>query len=215
MDPGTIGDALRIGFGAFLIAFTGAMAPGPLLTVAVTDTLRRGRLSAMLLLVGHALLEALLLVGFALGLQSLLRQPLAASGLAIVGGAFLVWMGSTLIRDALRGKLTLDVAPDERPAELNPIAKGALVSLSNPYWTMWWVTVGVKLAADALSIGWLGVAAFFIGHELADFTWYALVIHAVHSGRRFVSDRIYAWTVGVLAAFLVYMGVTFVASAFL
>ncbi|TLM78820.1 MAG: lysine transporter LysE [Actinobacteria bacterium] len=215
MDSATALAAARIGLAAFVIAFTGAMAPGPLLTVAVTDTLRRGRVSAILLLVGHALLEALLLFGFALGLQDLLREPLAATVLAVAGGGFLVWMGGSLIRDALRGRMTLEVTPEDRPTDLNPVAKGCLVSLSNPYWTLWWVTIGVKLAADALAAGWLGVTAFFIGHELADFAWYATVIQAVHTGRRFISDRVYAWAVGLLAAFIVYLGVSFIVRAFL
>jgi threonine/homoserine/homoserine lactone efflux protein len=60
-----IGPALAIGASAFVIALTGAMAPGPLLTVTIAHTVRRGGWSAMLLLVGHALLEAVLLVGLA------------------------------------------------------------------------------------------------------------------------------------------------------
>lgn len=212
MDSETIIGAARIGGAAFVIALTGAMAPGPLLTVTITETVRKGRVAALMLLVGHALLEAALLIGFAFGLQEFLKRATVASVLAVAGGGFLIWMGATLLRDAVRGRLKLELKAGDEPLRFGPIVQGAVVSLSNPYWTLWWVTIGVKLASDALAIGWLAVVAFFIGHELADFAWYALVVQAVHSGRRFLSDRVYAWVLGVCAAFLVYLGASFVLS---
>jgi threonine/homoserine/homoserine lactone efflux protein len=211
----TVGPALELGAYAFVIALTGAMAPGPLLTVTITETVRRGRLSALLLLVGHALLEAALLVGFAFGLQEFLGRDAVSTALAVIGGVFLLWMGGSLLYDAINGRLTLDMDPtDEKASRFGPVTTGAAVSLSNPYWTMWWVTIGVKLASDGLALGPLGVATFFIGHELADFAWYALVIVAVHSGRRFLTDRLYRWVIGVCASFLVYLGGAFIASVF-
>lgn len=205
---------VRIGAAAFAIALTGAMAPGPFLTVTITETVRRGRASALLLLVGHALLEAALLVGFAFGLQGLLRRPAVSNGLAIVGGAFLLWMGGTLLLDAWRGRVSLQVEGEARPSRFGPVVQGAVVSLSNPYWTLWWITIGLSLASQALAIGPVAVIAFFAGHQMADLAWYALVIQAVHSGRRVLSDRVYRWVIGTCAAFLVYLGAAFLASVF-
>ena len=214
MDGSTLGASLGLGAYAFVIALTGAMAPGPLLTVTITETVGRGRLSAMMLLVGHAILEAVLLVGFAFGLQEFLGRETVTTVLAVVGGAFLLWMGGRLLFDAVAGRLSLDLHAEEQPSRFGPVATGAAVSLSNPYWTIWWVTIGVKLASDGLALGPLGVTAFFVGHELADFAWYGLVVLAVHSGRRFLTDRVYRRVIGACAAFLVYLGATFVASAF-
>ncbi len=121
--------------------------------------------------------------------------------LGVVGGAVLLWMGSGLLRGALNGSIATDLeaaedaAVQEHPA--GAIAQGAIVSLSNPYWTLWWATIGVKLAADGLAIGPIGVAAFFIGHELADITWYAFVIYAVHAGKGLLSPRLYRGIIGV------------------
>ena len=50
--------ALALGGSAFLIGLTGAMSPGPYLTVTITRTVTKGPRSAALMLVGHALLEA-------------------------------------------------------------------------------------------------------------------------------------------------------------
>ena len=206
-------DALRLGAAAFLVGLSGAMSPGSYLTVTVARTMRRGPWSAALMLVGHALLEAALLIGFAFGLAVLLRLPLVIAVLGIVGGAVLLWMGAGLLRGAIDGTIAADLEAaedaggDEHPA--GAIAQGAIVSISNPYWTLWWATIGVKLAADGLAIGPLGIVAFFIGHELADVAWYAFVIYAVHAGRGLLSPRIYRVVIGALAVFLLYLGVRF------
>ncbi|GAB4284269.1 MAG: LysE family transporter [Coriobacteriia bacterium] len=206
MSADTLTSAISLGGAAFLIGLTGAMAPGPYLTVTVTRTISEGRGPAFLMLVGHAALEGILLIGFAFGLQQLLAQPTVHAVMALVGGAFLLWMGAGLVSGAVRGTIHPRPAEQRQPSRLGPVLHGAAVSLSNPYWTLWWATIGVKLALDGLAIGPVGVAAFFIGHELADVAWYGFVISAVHSGRKLMSDTLYRVAIGGCAVFLVYLG---------
>jgi threonine/homoserine/homoserine lactone efflux protein len=203
---------VRLGAAAFVIALTGAMAPGPFLTVTITETARGGRKAALLLLAGHALLEALLLVGFAFGLQAFLTRPAVGTALALVGGAFLVWMSGDLLLGVARRTISLESARADAPgtqARFGGVFRGAAVSLSNPYWTLWWATIGVKLASDALVAGPLGIAAFFLGHEAADVAWYALIAQTVHSGRRFLSDRVYRGLLGACGLLLFALAVNF------
>lgn len=204
--------SLEIGIGAFLLALTGAMAPGPMLTVAIEHAVTRGRRPAMLLLVGHGVLEAVLLVGLAFGLNRVLTLPVVTMGLSLVGGAFLVWMGGALFADVVRRRVSLQALPadERRPSRWGPVARGAVVSLSNPYWTIWWATVGLKLASDGLAVGPAGIAAFFFGHELADIAWYGLVIHAVASGKRFMTETLFRSVLAGCAVFLVGAGGAFI-----
>ncbi len=215
MDTHSITEALRLGGAAFLIGLTGAMAPGPYLTVTITRTLRDGRLAAAMMLVGHAALEGALLVGLAFGLQTFLAHPSVTTALAFVGGAFLLWMGGDLLRGALRGTISAEANPSAAPSRLGPVLHGAAISFSNPYWTLWWATIGVKLAADGLAIGPLGVIAFFLGHQLADVAWYGFVITAASKGRHLLSDRVYRTIIGGCAVFLVYLGIRFLADGIL
>lgn len=212
MSP-QVSAALQLGMAAFVVGLSGAMSPGSYLTVTVTRTLQKGPWSAGLMLVGHALLEALLLVGFAFGLERVLRQPSVVAVLGVVGGAVLLWMGFGLMRGSIAGTIAADLeAAEDAGMSGHPaaaVAQGALVSLSNPWWTLWWATIGVKLAADGLAIGPLGVIAFFIGHQVADVSWYAFVIAAVHGGKGLLSPRVYRVVIGVLAACLLYMGARF------
>jgi threonine/homoserine/homoserine lactone efflux protein len=194
------------------------MSPGSYLTVTIARTIQKGPLSAALMLVGHALLEVALLVGFAFGLQQVLQLSTVTLVLAAAGGAVLLWMGGALLTGALRGTLSVDLESAERAGmsghPLGAVAHGAIVSLSNPYWTLWWATIGVKLAVDGLAIGPVGVLAFFIGHQLADVSWYGFVITVVHRGKGLLTPRAYGIVMGVLGVALLYMGLRFLGEAF-
>lgn len=216
MTEAQLAEAFKLGVAAFVVGLSGAMSPGSYLTVTIARTMRKGPLSASLMLVGHAILEAVLLIGFAFGLDLFLRQPNVVTGLSLLGGAVLVWMAWGLGRGAWTGSIVSDLEHTEEEAvkesPVGPVAEGAIVSLSNPWWTLWWATIGVKLAADGLAIGPIGVVAFFIGHQLADVAWYGFVIFAVSRGRGLLSPRVYRIVMGALAAFLVILGGSFLLS---
>src|SRR5690606_16807486 len=90
---------------------------------------------------------------------------------------------------------------------------GGLVSVANPYWVIWWATVGTALVVDSLETdGAAGPAAVFVGHILSDLVWLTFVAVVVASGARWLGDRGYRWLLGICAAFLLVIGVTFAIS---
>ena len=58
----------------FITALSGAMMPGPLLTATISESTRRGFLAGPRLMVGHALLEAALLLLLLWGLAPRFRK---------------------------------------------------------------------------------------------------------------------------------------------
>jgi len=50
----------------------------------------------------------------------------------------LLWMGAAMVRRAPR----LTLAADAGGGRLHPVAAGVVVSLANPYWTIWWCRWG-------------------------------------------------------------------------
>jgi len=92
-------------------------------------------------------------------------------------------------RVAAQAALDTRVSPEA--AIRGPIAAGILTSLSNPYWFIWWATIGLNFASLALRQGALGLASFYTGHILSDLAWYSLVAAAVSSGRRICPRGVY------------------------
>ena len=173
---------------SFIVALSGALMPGPLLTLTVGEAARRGFWAGPLIIVGHALLELGLVLLILAGVGVALHRPLVL-GLVGVGGAGLLWwMGLGLLNASRHGHLDIDL---KGKSGLHPIVAGVLMSAANPYWLIWWLTIGLGYVMFSMQYGWLGVALFFAGHILADFAWYTLVSAAVAQGRRFISDRIY------------------------
>jgi threonine/homoserine/homoserine lactone efflux protein len=202
---------LAIFLSSFIAALSGALMPGPLFTVTVAESPRRGTLTGPLLIVGHGILELSLVTALFLGLAPFLKQPLVFTITAFVGALMLLYMAVGMFR-ALP-KLSLATASTSGPS--HPLVlTGILMSLANPYWTVWWITIGLPLIGQSQKHGIPGLAFFYAGHILADFLWYTSVSTAVAQGRHFLSDRFYRVLTGVCAAFLVFFALFFLYSAF-
>jgi threonine/homoserine/homoserine lactone efflux protein len=201
---------------SFVVALSGALMPGPLLTYTVARTVRtphRGWLTGALVIAGHAALEGVIVCGLLFGVMGFLRTPLAVRIIGTVGGAFLVWSGVTMLISLVRGRGSApdaaDAPPRASPLErLGPVAGGVLVSMSNPYWWVWWVTVGAAslLRFDVSFARWPALVAFFLGHEAGDLAWYLAVSTLVHLGRRGIPPVAYDVLLGVCAAAVIGFG---------
>ncbi|MBU7005680.1 LysE family transporter [Phosphitispora fastidiosa] len=195
---------------SWILGFSGAMMPGPLLTVTVSETTRRGAKAGPLLMAGHALLELALVAALILGLKSFLNNQYFIITVSIVGGLFLIWMGYGMLRDARQGNISLELQSGPEKVLVGPVLTGMLVSLSNPYWTIWWATVGLGYLTSAWEYGMAGLFFFFTGHILADFTWYGVVAVAIARGKKVMSDRLYRRIIAVCGAFLIGLALTFI-----
>lgn len=195
--------------GSFTVALSGALAPGPFLTMVIARSLERGPWTGPLAVLGHMFLELALLLLLVLGLGRLLGQPVFMVPVFLAGGAILLWMAADLLRNA--GKMSAGVsgAADAGPRRLHPVLAGAVVSLSNPYWLVWWLVIGLGLVMQSLKFGPLGVAVFFAGHILADLAWYSLVSFSVAAGKKFISGNAYRIIVTVCGLVLLGFGCWF------
>ncbi|PLX81259.1 MAG: lysine transporter LysE [Desulfuromonas sp.] len=197
---------LAIAGTSFLLGFSGAMMPGPLLTLTIAETVRRGAIAGPLLIFGHALLEGVLVVALFFGLARWVENPGVFLTIALLGGGMLVWMGVGMLRQLPSLRLQLSGGEKTR---LHPVPAGALVSMANPYFTLWWATVGLGYLLVAREAGAAGVLVFYLAHIAADLVWYSFVSGTVNVGRRFISDRVYRGMVAVCAVFLVGFGCYF------
>jgi threonine/homoserine/homoserine lactone efflux protein len=191
---------------AFVVGLSGAMMPGPLLAVTISEAARRGARAGPLIVLGHMLLEAALVAVVALGFAAVLQRPRVVGVMALAGSAVLCWLGADMVRSA-RG-LSLE-AETRRAVRLHPVTAGAVVSLSNPYWTIWWATIGISYIVMGLRFGLAGIVSFFAGHILADLAWYSLVSFGIARGRRFIPDTVYRALVVACGGFLLALGAWF------
>lgn len=199
---------------AYILGFSGAMAPGPLLTVTVNESFRRGFKAGPLLVTGHVLLEVITVAAIAGGVARFAQNATFYGLVGLLGGLFIAWMGWQLLLGALKKTITLELDAVPSKARFNPLALGALTTLANPYFIVWWLTVGTGYVVMSLQYGWVGLCAFFFGHILADYTWYAVVSGTVAGGRRFFNQSVYRLIIGCCGFFLLGMAAWFVRSGY-
>jgi threonine/homoserine/homoserine lactone efflux protein len=193
---------------SFIVALSGALMPGPLLTTTIGESSRHGSAAGPLLMLGHALLELALIALLFLGLAPLLKNKTVTAIISIVGALILLWLAYGMFRSLSGLSIDKEVKPSQG-GKRRLVASGILISLSNPYWTLWWASIGLAYILQARIFGIIGVAVFFVGHILADFIWYSFISLTVGKGRKMLTPMIYRGVVAVCALFLVGFAVWF------
>ena len=194
-----LAELLTIFFSSFIIAFSGAMMPGPLLTATVSESSKRGFRAGPMLIAGHGILEMGLVALLLLGVAPYLQREGVFAVIAIAGGAILLWMAFGMFRTLPTLSLSLQAGKTDNHSL---ILSGILLSLANPYWIIWWATIGFGYILHSRQFAMWGIFFFFTGHILADLVWYSAVAAAVGKGRHLFTDVIYRRIMGTCAAFL-------------
>ncbi len=166
---------------AAVISLSGVMAPGPMTAVTIGQGNRRAE-SGLFIAMGHALVEVPLVMAIYFGMGSFLRYDPVQAGIGLVGGAFLVFMGISMIRGAARP--VNETVVDNR----SPVISGILLSAGNPYFLIWWISVGAFLVFRASDFGFMGFMVFLLTHWLLDLVWYGFLSLASNRGGRFFGN---------------------------
>ncbi len=199
---------------AFTVGLSGALMPGPL-TVAVLDhAARTGWSAGLLAALSHVALELLMVGLLAVGLSRILGNRRVAAAVALGGGLILLWMAWGMISTAPAARMPgTGALPDVAPLAGSALAAGALATLANPYWFLWWGTVGAGQLAWARRASPVGVWAFWAGHAGADLLWLGLLSLGMATGLRFMGDGGYRILLYLMGSTLGVLGLYFILSA--
>ena len=198
-------------FFAFAGGFGAVISPGPVTTAIVSQSPRNGWKVGPLISTGHSLLELAITLLIMLGLATVLAHQGIQALIGVVGGGLLLWMGVTMLIGAWRGKMRLPGISTQVKTMTGRelLVLGMLTTVTNPFWYAWWVTVAAGYLAQAQVLGSGAVAAFYLGHISADYSWNTALSTIVGSGRRWITESVYRVIIGLCGVFLVYFGVVF------
>lgn len=191
---------------SFLLALSGALMPGPVLTVTFSESARRGAVVGPLMILGHGILELGLVLALLAGLAPVLSRNEVFVAIALTGGCILLWMSYTMFRDLPKMTLDMNVSGD-KPRNL--VLAGILLSIANPYWFIWWATIGIGYILFSFQYGIAGIIAFYSGHILADLAWYSIISFGIAKGRHFFNDTRYRALIACCACFLLLLSFYF------
>jgi len=199
---------------SFLIGFSGACTPGPLLFSVIVHSGREGFRAGPLNVVGHFIVEGSLAAALVAGLAAVIREEVAKTVIGLAGGLLLLFMAVDMLRYARKASLSkVREGQAASPAleRWGPITMGAVTSASNPFLFLWWLSVGNSLLFMGLRLaGLVGAALVYMAHISSDLAWYSLVSYSIDKGRRIITDKVYKAILVVCGVLLVYIALQFV-----
>lgn len=194
-----------------LLSASGALSPGPLLLASILRATKRGTVAGIECAIGHTLVEFPLVLGLAVGLQTILQS--AADYIALAGGGVLLVIGSLQLLQATK-KFEFDPAKVPGPwAKRNGIMIGIAFTALNPFFIFWWATVGATLIDIALELeAFAGVFAMFAAHIWMDYTWLGGTATLVGRGK-LILGKWYRMLLVTFGLAMIYFGISFILPA--
>lgn len=187
---------------AILISLSGALSPGPMTAVTIGKGSESPHAGAFIAL-GHGIVEFPLMIAIFFGVAPFLTAPLVKALVALLGGLMLAVMGAGMLRSA--GRDGLHAGRSGR----SPVVAGILLAAANPYFIVWWATVGAALIVTAVDFGVRAFVAFMIAHWLCDFAWYYFLSYMSFRGGSIFGRRFQQWAFGICGALLIVFGAKF------
>jgi len=187
------------------ISLSGVMLPGPL----TAATVARGyydKNAGLLIGVGHGIVEIPIIALIYFGFASYLAIPIVKQAAGVAGGLLLIIMGGMIFltfKKPVGGSVALPY---------NSLVTGIVMTGGNPYFFLWWATIGVALVAGAVSFGIYALILFTIIHLSCDIVWEQFISMTMFRTRHLWTPRVQQIVFGICAAVLIGFGVWFVVS---
>ena len=187
------------------VSASGVMAPGPLFAANISYGLRDGVKSGIKMAIGHTIVEFPLVILLGIGVFSLETFPEFRTLISVFGAITLFAFAFMQIKTVLQKK-------EDNISNLKqgPLVTGIVLSALNPFFIIWWLTIGFKLISDAMLIwAFSGILIVFFLHIWMDFAWLGGVSFLTSKSSRILSNRNYKIIMVGLSLMLVYFGITF------
>jgi len=206
-------NALNFAATVILLTASGALAPGPLFFVTISHGAKSGAKSGLMFSIAHTLIEFTLVMLLACGLLTFRNEPIVKLTVGVAGGMVLLVFGAMQIRGSLTSK-SYETKSGEVETR-NLLLIGLAFTGLNPFFIVWWLTVGANLILLSLEFASLaGVVFMYICHVWMDYAWLTSVAHFSKMGTNVVGFKWYRLIMAVFGAVLIYFGLTFLINSF-
>jgi len=163
--------------GVVVITLSGVMMPGPMFAVTVAKSYRSPWAGVRISL-GHAVVEVPLILLIYFGFARFFEDNTVQLVLNLLGGAMIIWMGIAMFR------ARTEVVQKGNDSPYSTLVAGIITTGFNPYFLLWWATIGIMLVMNFMGFGIGGLALLIIVHWLCDLVWLSFVsilVYRTHS----------------------------------
>ncbi len=165
-----------------IISLSGVMMPGPMFAVTLAKSYRSPWAGFQIAL-GHAVIEVPLILLIYFGFAQFFQNTLVQLGLSIGGGGMIIWLGIGMFR------ARAEVTQRGKDLPYNAFMAGIITSGFNPFFLLWWATIGSMLVMKFLDFGVSGLIVLIIVHWLCDLVWLSLVSVVIYRTHALWAER--------------------------
>lgn len=189
------------------ISLSGVMLPGPLTAATIAKGYHNGN-AGIFIALGHGVVEIPLMVLIYLGFARFFVYPEVKVAIGLAGGLMLIVMGAMVIRNLTKSQnAALDLP-------YNSLVTGIVMTGANPYFFIWWATIGIALIATAAGFGILGLAIFAVVHWSCDLLWEQFISTVIFRTKRLWTRKVEIIVFSICALLLIGFGIWFCISVF-
>lgn len=212
---------LEFFFYVILVSTSGVFSPGPLFFVNLFYGSKYGSIMGLKIAVGHTLVEFPLLVLLFYGISKFSSVSISDSDIlkiiGIVGGVFMIFFSFIQIYPVIKNKSLETNNQNSRYAIKNAILVGMIFTGLNPFFLVWWSTIGLKLVSDSVNnFGYLsGILLLFFSHIWMDYFWLWITSFMSSKGRSIIKQKFYRIILLSFSTIIGIFGVNLLITAFL
>jgi len=196
---------LPILLSAIVISLSGVMMPGPMFAVTLAKSYKSPWAGAHISL-GHAVIEVPLILLIYFGFAQFFHNSIVQLVLSLLGGGMVLWLGIGMFR------ARADVVQVGKDLPYSAFTAGILTSGLNPFFLVWWATIGSLLIMRFLDFGIVGLTVFIVVHWLCDLVWLSFVSQLVYKTRSLWGIKFQEWVFIASSLLLAGFGVWFIIS---
>ena len=195
-----------------LITISGALAPGPLFFATISHGSKSGAKSGLIFSMAHTAVEFTLIMFFALGLLTIVSEPIVKLVIGVIGGIVLIAFGTIQIHNSI--KFNTYESKKDQSSYRHLFLIGLVFTGLNPYFILWWLTVGAQLIIISLEFAaFAGVIFMYLCHVWMDYVWLTTVAHFARKGTNIIGLKWYRSLMIIFGIILIYFGLSFFLAA--
>ncbi len=188
-----------------IISFSGVMAPGPMFAVTLAKSYK-SPLAGTQIALGHAVIEVPLILLIYFGFARFFENSTVQLVLSLVGGGMIIWLGIGMFR------ARTEVVQKGKDLPYNAFTAGILTSAFNPFFLLWWATIGSMLVMKFLDFGTEWLIVFIIVHWLCDLVWLSLISVLIYRTHTLWGRKLQEWVFIACSLLLIGFGGWFMIS---
>ena len=200
---------LEFSLQVILVSTSGVLSPGPLFFINLLYGSRYGSFVGLKIASGHAIVEFPLIIALSYGLYSfsytLHLSDAIFKFIGLTGGIFLLLFSVVQIISILKDKSNNSQTITNPKFNIkNSILVGFIFTLLNPFFLVWWLTIGSKLISDSIiNFGIIeGISIIFVSHIWMDYFWLWFTSFMINKGKSVIKEKVYRLFVFAISVIL-------------